>query len=83
MIYPKGFAFSFDSICYEKLDNSNFSWWVCLTSSFIVENKEALTDEEKYILYPESRKPLYNKEGRLNRFGFKWTDLQVKKYYKL
>ena len=44
---------------------------------------EILNDknEKDYELRPETEKPLYRKDGTLNRFGFRWTDQQVKENF--
>lgn len=43
--------------------------------------KKKKTTVNVYTVRPESEKPLYNEEGKLNRSGFKWTDQQVFEYY--
>lgn len=59
---------------YEKVGDNDFDWWVSLDSKYLVETVHELR--------PETEKPLYRKDGTLNRFGFKWTDDQVYEYYK-
>jgi hypothetical protein len=41
---------------------------------------KASKEEIEHELRPESEKPLY-RNGKLNRFGFRWTDKQVNEYY--
>lgn len=71
---------------FEKLDDNEWGNWVSLDSTYLVERKvvDPVTKKEtsEYDLKPESEKPLYNKEGRLNRYGFKWPDKQVFEHYK-
>jgi hypothetical protein len=67
---------------FEKLGDNEFDWWVSLDSKYLVEKINPLTNEKEYEQKLETEKPLYNKEGRLNRFGFKWTDQQVFDYYR-
>ncbi len=66
---------------YEKLGDKVWDEWVCLKSTYQVwsvnEKGESVVESR-----PESEKPLYNEHGKLNRFGFKWTDQQVWDYYK-
>jgi len=64
---------------YEKLDDEDFGTWVSLDSKYLV--REMVDDEMVDVLHSESEKPLY-RDGRLNRFGFRWTDQQVYDYYK-
>ena len=40
-----------------------------------------IVKEKTHELLPESEKPLYKKNGDLNRFGFRWTDNQVWEEY--
>jgi hypothetical protein len=42
--------------------------------------KKVKKEEIEHELRPESEKPLY-RNGKLNRFGFRWTDKQVNEYY--
>lgn len=75
IIHPDGYPW------YTKMGNNEWDWWLCLTSTYVVE----IYKNNKIIDYysrTESDKPIYNKEGKLNRFGFKWTDQQVINYYK-
>lgn len=71
---------------FEKLDNEEWGWWVSLDSTYLVEREvtDPVTKKvyKEYDLKHESEKPLYNKEGRLNRYGFKWTDKQVLEHYR-
>lgn len=82
-LYDKGFTFSWAGLCFEKLGDSEWDWWVCTNGTYLVEVYNEQTKEMKYHLHPESEKPLYDKNKKLNRFGFKWTDEQVKQYYYL
>jgi hypothetical protein len=78
---------------YEKLDDEDFGTWVSLCSTYVVErmeeyseyvpamSKEVVKKIKVHETRPESEKPLYNESGKLNRFGFKWTDKQVKEYF--
>jgi hypothetical protein len=70
---------------FEKLDDNEWGYWVSLDSRFTVTEKRLNSEtnemETVYVSYPESQKPLHNGEGRLNRYGFKWTDEQVFEHY--
>ena len=61
---------------YEKIAEDE---WVNLDSTYIEEIGEGKNIE--FILKSESEKPLY-RNGKLNRFGFKWPDEMVYNYYK-
>jgi len=65
---------------YEKLDDEDFGLWVTLNSKYLVEVKKGKDVDNE--LRPESDKPLYDRNKRLNRFGWRWTDEQVLNYYK-
>lgn len=83
-MYKKGFTFTSGSgLVYEKLGDNDFDYWVATNSTYLVQTGEDPKKLESYELHPESEKPLYDKHNHLNRFGFKWTDKQVKDYYRL
>lgn len=77
MLYSKGFIFTYGELRYEKLEEKDNSWWVCLDSKFLVK------EGEEYILHPEAEKALHNSEGKLNRWGFRMPDTQIKEKYNL
>lgn len=84
MLYPQDFTFTSPSgLIFQKLNDSEFSWWVCLNSLrtvFLRDKLESINDAQ---IVPDSEFPLYDKHGKLNRYGFKWTDQQIKEYYNL
>jgi hypothetical protein len=80
MSYPKGTQFKYANLKFQKMGDKEFDWWICLNSTYTVE----YLNEKNEICFkrvPESEKPLYDDKGRLNRYGFKWTDEQIKKQY--
>jgi len=84
MKYKKGTRMFWKKDCtpaYMKLDDEDFGWWVALDSNYLVEVKEG-NKVVGHDLKPESDKPLYDRNGRLNRYGWRWTDEQVWDYYK-
>lgn len=76
LLYNKGHRFKFGGLEFEKQDNEEFGWWACLNSTYLVEHKDK-QDEERYELRSQAELPMEQ------RYGFKWTDQQVKEYYGL
>lgn len=78
-LYDKGFRFKFGEMEYEKTNDDEWGHWTCLTSNYLVDKMEMnlLTkkEEKTYELRSEMELPIEK------RFGFRWTDEQVKKYY--
>lgn len=75
---------------YEKIDGEINGHWISLDSIYIVVTDGTEFNVKKdrwepckiYTAHPESEKPLYDENGKLNRFGFRWPDAQVYEYYK-
>ena len=83
IIFPKGFKFTWGELEFEKLEDNGFSLWVATNSNYTVLVGEDKHDVDSYKVLPEEGKPLYDKNGKLNRFGFRWTDKQIRSYYNL
>jgi len=69
---------SSNTLAYEKIGEIE---WVSLDSNYLVE-KFNEKREMYHEIRPESEKPLYRLDGKLNRFGWKWPDDMVYKFYK-
>lgn len=81
-IYKKGSVAYLNNVAlYQKVDDEYFGLWVALNSTYVVE--EIINNEKIYHLHKESEKPLFKKDGSLNRFGFKWSDDMIQKTYKI
>lgn len=77
-IYPiNTFCYLNGNVIYRKITEGELAWWVCETSNYLLEIVND-KNEKHFELRSEKEKPLYKKDGTLNRFGFKWTDQQVK-----
>lgn len=83
VIFPKGFKFTWGELEFEKLGDTGFSLWVATNSKYTVYNGGDKHVNSAYDLHPEDEKPLYDENGRLARFGFRWTDKQIRNYYNL
>ncbi len=83
MKFPKGTTMYWkhnNQPAYQKLGDSELDWWVSLDSHYVTNPDEVRDKGKDPIVKPESEKPLY-RNGKLNRFGFQWTDKQVWEYY--
>jgi hypothetical protein len=83
ILFPKGFKFQWGELEFEKLEDNDFSWWVAHHSMYTVQVKEDLHDLDSYELRYEAEKKLYDSRGHLARFGFRWSDKQIRNYYNL
>jgi hypothetical protein len=81
VLFNKGFKFKAGELEYEKITDDEFGWWVATNSKYLVQIKEDKKDINSYELHPESNKLLYDEHGKLQRFGFRWTDDQIRRYY--
>ena len=80
-IFPIGtFCYLNENVIYKKITEGELGWWVCETSNYLLEIADN-KNEKHFELRSEKEKPLYKKDGTLNRFGSKWTDQQVKENF--
>jgi len=75
-MFGKGYSFTYGGLAFEKQDDNEFGLWLCLNSNYVKEYKDK-EGFDKYEVRPESELPPER------RYGFKWTDEQVKNYYNL
>lgn len=70
-------------LMFKKIGNDEFDWWACLNSTYVFRHYNEFLEEWDEQVRPESEKPLLDDRGKLNRYGFRWTDLQVLSHYKI
>ena len=56
---------------WEKTNDNDWGYWVCLNSTYLVEKKVYGPNESKYESRPQSELPIEK------RYSFQWSDAQV------